>query len=113
MYAYPGIPGTEWAEGAHQLLREGANFFTSADDILEDLGWENAEQHPVQKTEKSLPPMNDDQHRIFTLLSQGEKSFDELAAETQIAAPSLMVALTMLQMNGLVKSMPGKMYCRV
>ena len=113
VYAYPGIPGTEWAEGAHQLLREGANFFTSADDILEDLGWENAEQHPVQKTEKSLPPMNDDQHRIFTLLSQGEKSFDELAAETQIAAPSLMVALTMLQMNGLVKSMPGKMYCRV
>lgn len=113
VYAYPGIPGTEWAEGAHQLLREGANFFTSADDILEDLGWENAEQHPVQKTEKSLPPMNDDQRSIFTLLSQGEKSFDELAAETKIAAPSLMVALTMLQMNGLVKSMPGKTYCRV
>lgn len=113
VYAYPGIPGTEWAEGAHQLLREGANFFTSAEDILEDLGWKNAEPHPVQETEKSLPPMNDDQRSIFTLLSQGEKSFDELAAETKIAAPSLMVALTMLQMNGLVKSMPGKTYCRV
>lgn len=113
VYAYPGIPGTEWAEGAHQLLREGANFFTSAKDILEDLGWDEEVMQPQTQPKQALPPMSEDQRKVFTLLNQGEKSFDELAAESSIPAPALSVALTMLQMMGLVKAMPGKSYCRI
>lgn len=113
VYAYPGIPGTEWAEGAHQLLREGAIFFTGAADILEDMGWENDSSLTTVKQNKELPPMSDQQRCIYTLLSQGELSFDQLAAETNMAVPDLTVALTMLQMMGLVKAMPGKSYCRV
>lgn len=113
VYAYPGIPGTEWAEGAHQLLREGANYFTSAQDILEDLGWEDDLPQPTVQQKKELPPMSDDQRRVFTLLSQGELSFDQLAEQSGMASPTLSVALTMLQMMGLVRAMPGKTYCRV
>ena len=111
VYAYPGVPGTEWAEGAHQLLREGANYFTSAKDILEDLGWD--EDVPIlQEQKKALPPMNDDQRKVFALLSQGEMSFDQLADQTGLPTPALSVALTMLQMMGVIKAMPGKSYCR-
>lgn len=113
VFAYPGIPGTEWAEGAHQLLREGANYFTSAQDILEDLGWDADAPRPSVQQIKELPAMSEDQRKIFTLLSQGELSFDQLAAETKLPTPTLSVALTMLQMMGLVKAMPGKSYCRV
>lgn len=113
VYAYPGIPGTEWAEGAHQLLREGANFFTGSADILEDMGWDDQPPIKADSRKQALPEMNDNQRRIYTLLSQGERSFDQLAAETNIAVPELSVALTMLQMMGLVKAMPGKSYCRV
>lgn len=114
VYAYPGQPGTEWAEGAHQLLREGANYFTSAQDILEDLGWACESALPQQEVRKTdYPPMSDDQHKVFALLSQGEQSFDQLAVKTQLPAPALTVALTMLQMMGLIKAMPGKIYCRV
>lgn len=112
VFAYPGIPGTEWAEGAHQLLREGANYFTSAQDILEDMGWEDDAPPPTAQQIRELPAMSDDQRRIYTLLSQGELSFDQLAAETGLTAPALTVSLTMLQMMGLVKAMPGKSYCR-
>jgi len=112
VYAYPGIPGTEWAEGAHQLLREGALFFTSAKDILEDLGWEAAKPLPPEQ-KKSLPPMNEDQRAIYTLLSRGEMSFDQLVAESGLSVPTVSVSLTMLQMMGLVKAMPGKSYCRI
>lgn len=113
VYAYPGIPGTEWAEGAHQLLREGANYFTSAQDILEDLGWENDIPHAAAELKKELPPMSEEQRCVLTLLGQGEMSFDQLAAASGLDTPVLSVALTMLQMMGLVKAMPGKAYCRV
>ena len=112
VFAYPGIPGTEWAEGAHQLLREGANYFTSAQDILEDMGWEDDVPQPTAKEKQALPPLTEEQKKVFTHLSRGEMSFDQLAFETGMATPALSIALTMLQMMGLVKSLPGKMYCR-
>ena len=73
VYAYPGIPGTEWAQGAHQLLREGANYFTSAQDVLEDLGWE-AVANNASSTKRDLPPLDDDQRLIYRHLCQGELS---------------------------------------
>lgn len=113
VFAYPGIPGSEWAEGAHQLLREGANYFTSAQDILEDLGWEADAPRPTAQQIKELPAMSDEQRQVFALLGKGEMSFDQLAAESGLATSALSIALTMLQMAGLVKAMPGKCYCRV
>ncbi len=112
VFAYPGIPGTEWAAGAHQLLREGANYFTSAQDILEDMGWADDLPQPAAQQASALPPMSDDQRKVFALLSQGEMTFDQLATQSGLPAPTLTVALTMLQMMGLIKSMPGKAYCR-
>ncbi len=112
VYAYPGHPGTEWASGAHQLLREGANYFTSAQDILEDMGWDSDSPH-VANQSTELPAMNANQRQIFQLLRQGELSYDQLADMTHLPPSTLSVELTMLQMLGVIKAMPGKTYCRV
>ncbi len=113
VFAYPGIPGSEYAEGAHQLLREGANYFTSAQDVLEDLGW--AEDGPpiTLQQQRELPAMTEEQRKIYNLLGGGEMSFDELAAASGIPAPQLSVSLTLLQMSGVIRAMPGKSYCRI
>lgn len=114
VFAYPGIPGTEWAEGAHQLLREGANYFTSAQDILEDLGWEsNAIPLQVQSKNEAIPSMSEDQRKVFSLLNQGERSFDQLAEASGLSAKDLSISLTILQMKGLIKALPGKIYDRI
>lgn len=112
VYAYPGVPGTNWAEGGHQLLREGAMYFTSAQDVLEDLKWLDSKPAPSAQQKKALPPLSDDQRTIYTLLNRGEMSFDELVAESGLPVPSISVALTMLQMMGLIRANPGKTYCR-
>lgn len=113
VFAYPGVPGTEWAEGAHHLLREGAIYFTSAQDVLEDLGWAEDAPAITLQQKQELPGMTAEQHAIYKLLGQGEKSFDELAAESGIAIPQLSVALTLMQMSGVIRAMPGKTYCRI
>lgn len=112
VFAYPGNIGTMWAEGTHQLLREGANYFTSAMDVLEDMGWLDEKPAPTREQQQSLPPMTDEQRQVFTRLSEGEKSFDQLAAETGLDTPALSGALTMLQILGLIKALPGKSYIR-
>ena len=152
VFAYPGIPDAPMSEGAHQLLREGAVYFTSAKDILEDMDWQPAasipkrqdtgqprpaprkketqpapakapkappvmEQkapppEPPKTPEIPLPPMDDVQKRIYDALADGERSFDQLASQTGLDASKLMASLTMLQILGAVKPLPGKSYCR-
>lgn len=108
VYAYSGDTGRHWTEGAHFLLRQGARYFDSAADVLEDMGWSTVE--PVKKTVKALPAMQPEQKKVYELLQRGEMSFDALAASSGMDAGSLNGALTMLQLMGLVKALPGKVY---
>ncbi len=113
VYAYPGNIGSEWAEGAHQLLRDGASYFASAKDILEDMHWDDVAPAPSTQQKAALPPLNDAQRKIFALLNQREMSYDELADATGFDAPTLSGELTMLSILGLVKSLPGKTFGKV
>lgn len=113
VYAYPGNIGSEWAEGAHQLLREGASYFTSAKDVLEDLHWDDPAQVHTAQQKAVLPPLTDNQRKVYALLNQREMSFDELADATGFDAPTLSSELTMLNILGLIKSLPGKIFGKV
>ena len=67
---------------------------------------------PPKVPEVPLPPMDDVQKRIYDALADGERSFDQLASQTGLDASKLMASLTMLQILGAVKALPGKSYCR-
>ena len=110
VYAYPGEPGTAWAEGAHRLLREGANYFASAQDVLEDMGW--LPEAPATQPEKkeSTQRLTSSQQKLYELLKRGEMSYDELAAASGLDPSSLSGALTMLQLMGFIIALPGKVY---
>ncbi|MBR6027822.1 MAG: DNA-processing protein DprA [Clostridia bacterium] len=112
VFAYPGIPNLPLSEGPHQLLREGARYFTTAADILEDLGWD---EHPLPTREQreQLPELTPEQKKVYSALSGGELSMDEIAEATGLSASEISVALTMLQMMGRVKSLPGKYFARI
>ncbi len=122
VFAYPGIPGTEWAEGAHQLLRDGARMFTSAKDVLEDLFWNSPATpiitEPPKKADsrpaaQSLPPMSEEQKILYDLLREGEMTFDELADACDLSVTEISSALTMLELAGVIRSSHGKTYSRI
>lgn len=109
VFAWPGAPGTEWAEGAHQLIREGARYMTCARDILEDLDWLSL-CPPTRDQVASLPPLTQEQKQVYLLIRRGAQSMDALAMESGMDTPALTSTLTMLQLLGLVRSEPGKTY---
>lgn len=109
VFAWPGEPGSVWSEGAHQLIREGARYFVTAEDILEDLSWDDIEA-PQEKREPAVA-LTPGMQQILTILYGGEKSLDELAYESKLDISTLSTSLTILQMSGMVRALPGKMYC--
>lgn len=114
VFAYPGRVDTPWSEGACTLIREGAVLCTSARDILESMGWDRRDARPATREEmKSLPPLNPIQQRVLAQLSMDDLSFDQLTAALQVAPAELSTALTMLQLMGLIRPLPGKIYSKI
>ncbi len=112
VFVFPGEAGNPRCEGNHQLLREGAIYFTRAEDILEDMRWLDKKEEVGQNSvctssPEALPP---EERAVLDRLSPGERSFEQLCAETGLAAPVLMSTLTMMQIRGLIEAMPGKFY---
>jgi DNA processing protein len=99
VFAVPGEITSALSAGANELLRLGAAPLTSARDVLERFGLEPAVPEPVEVSEGAAA--------VFTTLEDGPAGADELAARTGIAAAQLSIALTELELAGLVTAADG------
>ena len=112
VFVYPGDPESVLYEGNRQLLREGARFFTTASDILEDLKWYHTETRTDQ-TDRKEPELNGlsaSEMKIYHALQGGPLSFDQLYEKTQLPVGELNSLLTMLQLKKLISALPGKFF---
>ena len=112
VFVYPGDPASDQYEGNHQLLREGALYFTTADDILEDLGWLDNHKIIRQNIDCSAETVEADPEEaaVIQALKPGKLSFEQLLSFTGLNASALMAALTILQVRGKIEALPGKQY---
>ena len=112
VFVYPGDPASPYSEGNHQLLREGALYFTTGEDILEDLRWLDNHEIIGQNSVCSgmTPLLSPEETAIFEILKPGRLSFEQIADRSDLSPAVLMSTLTMLQIKGTVESLPGKQY---
>ena len=116
VFVYPGEPGNPKYEGNHQLLREGAIYFTTAKDLMEDMGWldncQDVGQNDVRTAEHDVK-YSSAEKKVLNQLDRGELSFDQLCDKTGFSADLLGATLSMLQIRGCIRPLPGKIYQRV
>ena len=112
VFVYPGDPSSDHFEGNHQLLREGGLYFTSAEDILEDLGWLDNPPAVRHNIDCSLEQSSatKEQSAVIQALKPGSLSFEQLLKITDLNPSVLMSTLTILQISGLIEALPGKQY---
>ncbi len=119
-----GVPGnvtqpTSFAP--NQLVKQGAKLVSSWEDVLEELPTEvRAELFPVETTtaeeraslfEQALTPV---QKKLFDLLGTDEpRHVDELVEKSELSSPAVLAALFELEMQGIVRQMPGKQFVKV
>lgn len=109
VYAVPGSIRNPASRGCHRLLRQGASLVESVDDILGELNAWRDLHDPVPAVSPSAPPpdLPADQRRLLQLIEHQTCNTDELAELTGLSADSLLQALTLLEMEGLLVSVPG------
>ena len=101
VYAIPGSIHHPGARGCHQLIRDGATLVESVEDILQALrGW--------QLQTVATPTQPATRHPLLDLLHAAPQSGEALALASGWALPAVLVALTELELEGLVANQGGR-----
>lgn len=110
VWALPGATDNSASSGPHLLIKEGARLVENAGDILADLGIEHSES-TAQK--QSIPAdLSPEQKVILGALSLHPKHVDEIILECNLSVATANSNLTLLEMLGLVRRVPGNCYVR-
>lgn len=111
VFAVPGRTTDSKSEGCNYLIQSNkAALIRNGEDIILQMGWE--EQPKKKVIQKQLfVDLTAEERLIVDLLQQhNQLHVDEINLQTSISSSSVAAALLMLEMNGIVSSLPGKMY---
>ncbi|MBP6688339.1 MAG: DNA-processing protein DprA, partial [Lacibacter sp.] len=111
VFAVPGKITDSKSEGCNYLIQSNkAVLIRNGEDIIEQMGWE--EKKKKKTIQKQLfTDLTDDEKSMALLLQQnGQMHIDEINLQCNLNSSAIAAALLMMEMNGLVKSLPGKQY---
>lgn len=116
VFAVPGRVDQPESQGCLDLLRDGATLVRNTNDILEELApmlgnSKFSDQLPPSSSPKDLSDLDKDEQAIMKVLTSGEILGSEKLQEiTKIPLPKITLAITMLEIRGLVTMRPDGKY---
>ena len=69
------------------------------------------ETSPYSDVNDMLPKLSEDEEKIVSSLRSGERLVDDVIAETGLSAGKVLATLTLLEVKGVVKRLPGRHIC--
>ncbi|WP_316768189.1 DNA-processing protein DprA [Pedobacter frigiditerrae] len=111
VYAFPGRVNDEFSEGCNFLIKTNrAALINNPMDLIYYLGWDD-EISKKPEIQVQLPlDLTKDEERIYLILKENQLSIDELSLAVNIAQSKLAIILLTLEMQGIIISLPGKVY---
>ncbi len=110
--ALPGRADDIRSAGCNWLIKtHRAALVESGEDVLRHMGWERREAEPAPVQLSVFPSLSEDELELARCLQQsGPVSIDALADLSGKPMQDVSYLLLNLEMEGLVKAMPGKRY---
>lgn len=105
VFAVPGSIFSPTSRGPHTLIQEGAKLITSARDILEELG---IAPQPLDY-DKSSHAFAAHEQTLLTLM-ENPISVDSLKEETALDTATIIAALSLLELKGIIRNLGQDMY---
>ena len=78
---------------------------------LEKKGIDNTPLGAYSDVNTVLPKLSAEEQKIVSALQEGERQVDDVIAETGLTTGKILALLTMLELKGVVKRLPGKRIC--
>ena len=115
LFAFPGRPQDEAAQGCNFLIKEQkAALIENAQDMVDAMMWgSNNLPRPVQTEMVELSePLTENETRLLNTLREQEDGIqiNSLVVETEMPYAEISSLLMMMELKGLVKGLPGGFY---
>jgi len=114
VFTFPGRVGDEFSEGCNFLIRHNkAGLLTNPADLANCLGWEKSEDAANSDHQLTLPiDLSTEEMLIFELIRQHKLplAIDDLTIKANIPMSQLAMTLLNMEMQGYIRSLPGKTY---
>jgi DNA processing protein len=117
VFAFPGRVGDEYSEGCNFLIRNNkAALLTCAADLAYILGWEKNTDVKPPVEQLMLPfDLSANERLIYDIIkgNNGSMGIDDLNIKANITVSLLAMNLLNMEMQGYIRSFPGKIYAVV
>ena len=114
VFALPGRFNDTCSAGCNDLIKHNkAQLIECAEDLIAAMGWEVVIKQPIQTTMLELMcDLTNEQQQLVNLLRDSEDGMhiNQLVMETRLAYNMVSSELVMLELQDVVKSMPGGMW---
>ncbi len=111
VFAYPGRTTDKFSSGCHDLIKKHKAYLVeSSEDIIKFLNWDlpGSELKPTQKPDLLL---TDDESDLFRIIeNRGKIGLDDISDLLQKSTNELSLVLLNLEIRGLIRGLPGKIY---
>jgi len=111
VFAFPGDTTREFSKGCNMLIQKNrAHLLTSAQDMIDILGWETPPKQNVFQTNLFLELTAEEQNVIDILKDKGALHVDPLTNLANMSISVMSVNLFNLEMKGAIRALAGKRY---
>ena len=112
VFAFPGKTTDNKSKGCNYLIRANkAALITSAQDLLELMAWLPQPEKKKKIQRELFIELTSDERILVNLLNQNEQmQIDDIYFKSQLSTSLVASALLSLELQGIVMSLPGKVY---
>lgn len=111
VFAVPGRPTDRLSCGCNNLIKtQKAQAITSAEDIIYLLNWDLEKEKPKPQPELFINLSKEEEKIISALKKLGKAELDDLAFESKMPSHKVASLLLNLELNNLIRPLPGKQY---
>lgn len=114
VFAFPGRLGDEYSEGCNFLIRNNkAQLLTCVADLAYSLGWEKNTELKNTPEQLILPiDLSTGERAIYDIIRENRSplAIDDLSIKANMPVSKLAMALLDMELQGFIRSLPGKTY---
>lgn len=108
VFAVPGMITNPYSKGTNRLIKEGAKIVEDVSDIIEEIGFS-----PLKKDTFLVDlQLSFEEKIVLEKLSLGPVHIDDVVEKTQFPVAKVADILMRLQIKGMVRELPGKLFVR-
>jgi len=116
VFVVPGSIYSDFSKGTNMLIREGAMLALSPEDMVNQAPYfDIPEEEQKAQQPELLDFLNENEVAVLNLISEHDEGIhsDEIALKLNIDISHIAAIILKLEINDLIRSMPGQLYVRV